>query len=504
MPYFMAIDIGTSSAKTIITDENGRIVAACQREYDIQKPHVSYAEQDFHAIWLYTKETIRQVLSDSKISAEDIKGIGYSGQMHGLVLVDKNGELIRDGIIWCDQRSGQQVEEVYKTISRERYHQITLNGLTTGFVLSSLLWVKEKEPENYERIYKVLLPKDYIRYQMTGEIATDISDASASLIYDTSRNDWSWEIIDKLKLERSFFPPCYESHESAGKVTKKCSEETGLSCNTVVTYGGGDSIMQQIGNGVISEGSPWIANIGTSCSCNCSADTPLLDKESRINVFSHTRKGHWMLMGANLSGGLALKWLRDHIFSQTNYQKMNLLGEQVPPGSDGLLFWPYLNGTRCPANDADTQAAFVGLTLKHDYRHMIRSVMEGIVFSMFEAASIFHDMGLSSDMLIASGGGAKGKLFREIEADVFNLPVRTNECEEQSCLGAAIAAAVGTGEYDSYEEACGKMVRYSQQWQYPNLENHKRYQEIFAVYHDFYKCNREIYHRISGLNYGEI
>lgn len=500
MPCFMAIDIGTSSTKTIITDEKGQILASSQREYDIQKPHVSYAEQDFNIIWNYVKETIWQVLSESGIKPIEIKAISYSGQMHGLVMVDQNGELVRDAIIWCDQRSGEQVEQVYESIPRERYNQITLNELSTGFVLSSLLWVKENEPEIYARIYKVMLPKDYIRYRMSGDIATDISDASATLAYDTGRNNWSWEIIDKMKLERSFFPKCYESHEMAGKVTKQCSEQTGLSCSTVITYGGGDSIMQQVGNGVITQGSPWIVNIGTSCSCNCVADTPLLDKESRINAFSHTQKGHWMLMGANLSGGLSLKWLRDNVLGQINYGEMNLLADQVPPGSDGLLFWPYLNGTRCPVNDADTQAAFVGLTLKHDYKYMIRSVMEGIVFSMFEAASIFNQMGLESEMLIASGGGARGKIFRKIEADVFNVPVKTNACEEQSCLGAAITAAVGVGEYRSYEEACSQMLRYNQELQYPVLENHKRYKELFSIYHDFYQCNQDIYHRIRKLN----
>lgn len=499
MKYFMGIDVGTQSTKTILVDINGAIVASAQRGYEIQKEKIKYAEQDMNDLWEAVRDTIREILSAHPGIENQIEGIGYSGQMHGLVALDKDGEPVRNAIIWCDQRSYRQVKEIHKILTRDGLNRVILNELSTGFLLSSLLWVKEEEPENYEKIAKVVLPKDYIRFKMCGEIATDYSDASAAMIYDTAGNVWAWELIDKLGLNREIFPECYESAAVAGKVTKQCAEETGLREGTTIVYGGGDSIMQQIGNGVIDEKSPWIANIGTSCSLNCASSKPVYDEKYRVNTFSHTRDDVWMIMGAGLCGGIVLKWLRDSIFYKQNYDEMTALAENVPAGSEGLFFLPYLTGSRCPDNDAYSQGIFAGLTLNHTQAHMIRSGMEGIVYNLKDAFLIFEQMGLETDSIIASGGGARGDLFLQIEADMFDREIKVTRGNEQSCMGAAIAAAVGTGTYVSYREACEWMVQYQDKRVEPVRENVKIYQEEYQMYRDIYLNNREWFHKRENV-----
>lgn len=494
MRYFLGIDVGTSSVKTLLTDDAGTTVAVAQREYDIQKPRMEYAQQDMRDLWKATKETICEIVRNPMVSKEQIEAVGYSGQMHGLVMVDQNGELLQEAIIWCDQRSSKQVEKIYNTIGSERYKKITLNDLSTGFLLSSLLWVKEEKPEIYDKIWKIMLPKDYIRYRMCGNIGTDYSDASASLCFDTSKGEWAWELIEKLELREDIFPDCWESHEAAGEVNAECAKETGLKEGTLITYGGGDSLMQQIGNGVIDEYSPWIVNIGTSCSLNCIAGKPLHDSMYRTNTFCHVKRDRWMLMGANLCGGVVLKWLKDQVFHKKSYDEMTALAEHVPVGSDGLLFLPYLSGSRSPVNDPKAQGAYIGLTLGHTEEHMIRSAMEGIVLGMFTSYKIFENQGLSTEGMIASGGGARGELFLKMEADIFNKPVQVTDGNEQSCLGAAIAAAVGSGYYSGYQEACEMMVRFKNKIVLPDKKNHDVYMERYEVYKEIYSTNMKLFH----------
>ncbi|MDO4323018.1 MAG: xylulokinase [Lachnospiraceae bacterium] len=495
MALFMGIDIGTSSVKTLLTDETGRTVAVSHREYDISKPNALFAEQDMKLIWEKTRETICEITAGLGQRTEEIQGISFSGQMHGLVMVDRNGELIRNAIIWCDQRASRQTLDVYEVVGEKRYKEITLNDLSSGFLLTSLLWVKENEKWNYEKIYKVMLPKDYIRYQMCGEIATDYSDASATLMFDTRRGEWAWELADQFGMDHSLFPDCYESDGTAGAVNVKCAEETGLREGTPVIYGGGDSIMQQIGNGVISEESPWIANIGTSCSVNCATQRPVFDRLFRVNTFCHAKKNMWFWMGANLCGGAALKWLKNNILHMNSYDEMSALADTAEPGSNGLVFLPYLSGSRSPVNDPDAQGIFFGLTLSHGRAHMTRSVMEGIILGMKTTFMIFEESGITTETMIASGGGARSDVFLQMEADIFDKPVYIADNHEQSCLGAAITAAVGTGQYKNYREACREMVRLKDKIVYPRTENQERYQESYAVYKDLYQTNYELFQR---------
>lgn len=492
---FMGIDVGTSSVKTVLSDTGGRTVSSAQREYEIVRPEAGFAEQDMDEIWSAVKETILEAAAKGGEACGQIAGISYSGQMHGLVMVDKNGALIRNAVLWCDQRAKTQTEEVYRIIGEEAFKATALNSLSAGFLLSSLLWVREREPENYERIYKVMLPKDYIRYKMCGEIGTDYSDASASMAFDTGRNSWAWEMLEKLGIEKAFFPECHGGSEIAGEVTAECQRALGLQKGIPVTYGGGDSIMQQVGNGVISERSPWIVNIGTACSLNCVSDKVRYDSLYRLNVFSHLTPGRWMLMGANLSGGIVLKWLKNQVFFCGSYEEMTCEAAKAPPGSDGLILLPYFSGSRCPVPDPRASGIWAGLTLNHGREHMIRSAMEGIVYSMKAPFDIFEDLGLSTNRLIASGGGARGELFLQIEADIFDREIQKTAESEQSCLGASITAAVGTGHYADYEEACRAMVRYEDRIIEPNKENVKIYREGCQRYAELYPNNRTWFFR---------
>ena len=493
MKYYMGIDIGTSSAKTLLMREDGRVEGTARREYDIKRLRADFAEQDMDEIWEAVRQTIWELCCKYPLETKQIKGIGYSGQMHGLVMVDSQGRQIRDGIIWADQRSGEQAAWVYETFGEQAFKKTTLNDLSSGFLLTSLLWVKSHEPENYEKTYRVLLPKDYIRLKMCGGFATDMSDASASLAFDTRQKVWAWEMIERLGLETTQFPECHEAYETAGTLTPECREATGLGPGIKVIYGGGDSLMQEAGNGVIREGAPFICNIGTSCSLNCAVERPLFDPDFRTNTFCHIKENLWMLMGANLCGGIVLKWLKNQVFYMSSYDAMTALAEEAAPGSSGLLFLPYLSGSRCPVNDPGAKGVYAGLTLNHTRSHMIRSAMEGIIFGMRTSMDIFEGAGVHSDQIIASGGGAKGRLFLQMEADILDKEVLTIEGEEQACMGAAVTAAVGTGGFRDFQEACEAIVHIRPETVLPIRENQKLYHECYLKYLELYSCSKPLF-----------
>lgn len=492
MRCFMGIDLGTSSVKALIVDERGGILGSAQKDYDIRKERVEYAEQDVEMLWAAAREVIAGAIASAPVGAGDIAGIGFSGQMHGLVMVDAAGKPIRDAIIWADQRSAGAIERIYQIIPREEYLGVSLNALSTGFLISSLMWVKEREPKNFARIARVMLPKDYIRWRMCGEYGTDPSDASGTAVFDTARRDWAWEFIDRLGLSRDIFPPCRESFEIAGEVTAECAAATGLRVGTPIVYGGGDTPVQAVGNGLIAPGT-LTANIGTACQLSAILDHPGHDASFRTNTFCHIAGGTWMLMGAHLSGGVALKWLRDKVFFMKNYDEMTEVAAQAPAGSEGLLFLPYLSGERTPCNDPNARGVWLGLTLRHGREHMIRSAMEGIVLGMRNSMEIFEGLGVKCERIVASGGGARSRLFKQIQADVFGREIYTNAGNEQGCTGAALIAAVGVGAFPDFQAACESMVRYSPEVVEPNMENHKLYEERFQVFKQIYDHTRELF-----------
>lgn len=494
MDCFLGIDVGTSSVKSIIMRADGSIVGVEQRKYDVLRPQVGFAEQDIDVLWQATCSTLQALSKKYPEAIRDLKCIGYSGQMHGLVMLDKDNRPLRKTIIWQDQRSIREIDEIYQKVPPQEFNAVTLNTLSTGYLISSLIWVRNNEPENFERLHKLILPKDYIRYKMCGEIGSDMSDASSSVIFDTAKRDWAWDIIDKLGIPRSVFPECHESYECAGRITPAVANQTGLLPGTPVVYGGGDTLMHEVGTRLIDEERPWVANIGTSCQVTCAMRHPLYDKAYRTNTFCHVKENLWMLMSCNLCGGSAMKWLSEKVFRNLSFNEQNQIAEKVPAGSDGLIFLPYLSGSRSPYNDPRAKGMFMGLTLSHTDGHLVRSVMEGVVYSLKDCMEVLKSIvHKEPDRIIASGGGARSNLILQMEADIFNKPIYTTVEAEQSCVGAAITAAVGIGYFSSFSEACDQMVRFNDRVIEPIPENVEIYADYFTIYKELYRSNQELF-----------
>lgn len=487
---FLGVDIGTSSVKALVVTEKGQIVSSAQRGYDILKPDVKYAEQNPEQLWLSAKETIGCVVSE--VGAERIRGIGFSGQMHGLVMVDDKMRVLDNAIIWADQRSAEEIEQIYELAGKDALCDRTGNQLSTGFLLASLQWIKKHKKELYNQVYKVMPIKDYIRLKMTGEIVTDVSDASGTGAFDLEKRCWSREIIEATGHDMELFPPVAESCQIVGEVSADCAKDTGLREGTKVVAGGGDTLVQAVGNGMIEAGVLG-SNIGTASQILSVAERPLRDAKYRTNTFCHSVPERWMLMGAHLSGGVALKWLKNQVLEMKDFNQMTRLAQDVQAGSEGLLFLPYLSGERTPVNDPGAQGIYLGFTLKHSRAHMIRSTMEGIVFAMKNSLELLREQQITYDKIIASGGAANSPLFMQIQADMYGQPVYKTMDSEQAGKGAAILAAVGVGEFGSIEEACREMVHFEKAYAEPIQENVEMYEERYKVYRQLYEKNKELF-----------
>lgn len=500
MSYFIGIDVGTSSTKSLLMDGGGRVLGTAQQKYDVDKPNMVSAEQDMEVLWRAACATLKELSERFPKEISQLGGISYSGQMHGLVLVDKDGNPVRKAIIWQDQRSVDQIEKIYSLVPPEQFNRTTLNSLSTGYLVTSLMWVKEHEPAHYDSAALFLLPKDYVRFRMCGTLGTDFSDASATVVMDTSKRAWPWEMVDRLGLRRDLFPACHESREQAGVVTPACAALTGLPAGTPVLYGGGDTLMHEIGTGLISSDCPWVSNIGTSCQVTCVDEKPLYDAQYRINTFCCVKENLWMLMSVGMCGGSAMKWISGILNMPGGFEEMNRMAEAVRPGSDGLVFLPYLSGSRSPDNDPLAKGIFFGLTLDHGRGHLVRSTMEGVVYNLKGAKELLMEItGREPETMICSGGGARGRLFRQMQADAFEKPLYTTVEAEQSCIGAAITAAVGVGYFKSFEEGCGAVVRLSDEVVEPIPENSRIYNEGFAIYKDLYRHNKDLFRRGAGV-----
>lgn len=495
MSYLMGIDLGTSSVKALVIDYNGNTIAIGQEAYPISTPHEGYAEQDTEIWWKATVKSIRSVLANPEVDSSQITGIGLSGQMHGMVLLDKRFNVIRPAIIWCDQRSKKQVEEIYRTIGRKELGECTLNPVATGFQTASLLWIKENEPEYYEKIYKVILPKDYIRLRLIGEIGTDITDASSTLAFDTARREWSLHIIDKLGLNAEIYPDCGLPEEIAGRVTEKASQETGLKAGTIVTLGGGDQPMQAIGNGIVAVGMVS-STIGTGGQIFTPVDKPVYDPLLRTHTFCNAAENSWNIIGASLCAGLSLKWFHQNVYQKGDFKDIDIEAEKLPPGSEGLIFLPYLTGERTPHMDPCARGVFFGLSLRHNSIHMARAIMEGVVFALRDSLEIFKELGIKMDKVIASGGGAQSGLWLEIQADVFGREVYTTKSKEQACLGAAITAGIGSGVYSDIREACKTIVKLNDRVIQPDKYRCSIYDHFYGIYRELYLRNKDLFQKL--------
>jgi len=491
MKYLLGIDLGTSSVKSLLLDKNGKIKGITQESYNIDIPAPGCAEQNPEMWWAKTCITIKKLLAGTNINSKDIDGIGFSGQMHGIVALDEAYIPIRPCIIWADQRTKSEVDYIYSTIGRETLAQMTLNPIATGFFGASLLWLKRNEPATYSKIHKVILPKDYIRYKMTGKIASEITDASSTLLFDTANLKWNQKLVEMLELNPEVLPECFTPYTLAGYVTSACASETGLFEGTPIVFGAGDQPSQALGNGITKPGIVSVT-IGTGGQVFTPVNSPIYDSKLRTHTFCHVVPNTWNIMGATLSAGLSMKWLKDKILNTNSFDEMTQLAEKVPPGSEGLIFLPYLTGERTPHMDSLAKGMFFGLTLKHSKSAMIRAVMEGVVFSLKDCMDIFTDMELKMDRIISSGGGAKSKIWKQIMADVLGFDVYTSSVIEQASMGAAMLAGLGTGWFSSVEESTNKLVSLQEEIIKPNPANHEIYMKNFELYKNLYTSTRHL------------
>ena len=504
MSYLLGIDIGTSGTKVIAIDALGNLVAEAAREYALSTPKPLWAEQNPLDWWDAVCACYREI--SAKIGAENIAGIGLSGQMHGLVMLDENGEVLRPAILWCDGRTQAQCDFITQTVGRDVLIEETCNPVLTGFTAPKIIWVRDNEPLIYERARMFLLPKDYIRFRLSGEFATEVSDASGTSLLNVPRRQWSDRVLDALQIDKAKLPRVYESPEVSSTVSQLGSEATGLSIGTRIVGGGGDQAAGAVGNGIVQSGIISVAT-GTSGVVFAFADTPAVDPELRVHTFCHAVPGKWHVMGVMLSAGGSLRWYRDTLGApETRVAKLmqidpyELIAREaatIAAGSEGLLFLPYLSGERTPHPDPHARGAWIGLTLRHTTAHMARSVMEGVAFGLKDSLEIMRDLNVSIGNVRASGGGARSEVWRQIQADVFGFSLSTLSVDEGPALGAALLAGVGTGVYSSIEEACSAVVKVAGTT--PVIrENAELYARQYEIYRGLYPALKSSFHALGN------
>lgn len=508
MAYLLGIDLGTSSVKAILIDGEGHFKAKSFREYPLYQEKNGWAEQEPWDWWQASCAAISSLIHSAGIKPSAIKGVGISGQMHGAVLLNGQNQILRRAIIWCDQRSVKECTQITDLIGRERLLQLTANPALTGFTASKVLWIKNNERAVFEKITKILLPKDYLRFKLTGEFATDVSDASGMQFMDVPHRAWSEEIINKLGFAKEMFPRLYESPEVTGKITAEASQLTGLVEGTPVVAGAGDQAAGAVGNGIVKEGLVS-STIGTSGVVFAHTDKLLIDPLGRVHSFCHAVPHKYHIMGVTQGAGLSLKWLRDSVFSDIQkeaerlqldaYDFLAAQAEGSSLGANGLIFLPYLMGERTPHADPFARGVFLGLSPKHRRADIIRAVMEGVVFSLKDCLGIIEELKLPIKKVRASGGGAKSSLWRKLQADIFAKEIWTVECGEGPALGAAILAGVGTGVYGSVEEGC-KIVVKAHKTDEPDLSAHRAYQPYYELYRKLYPLLKDVFKELGGLH----
>jgi xylulokinase len=486
--HLIGIDVGTGGSRAVLIDTAGRIVASATVEH---KPFVSiqtgWAEQDPGDWWRASAAAIRSAIANAAIGPEQIKAVGLSGQMHGAVLLDDADELLRPAIIWCDQRSGDQCKNLTASLGGSRLIELTCNPALTGFTLPKLLWVRDHEPETWQRVRSVLLPKDYVRFRLTGDKATDVADASGTLLLNVAARHWSNEMLEAAEISATILPRVYESQEITGSISLAAAEETGLVAGTPVIAGAGDQAAGAVGLGIVRPGM-ISATIGTSGVVFAATNTPALDPKGRVHTFCHAIPERWHVMGVTQGAGLSLRWFRDQ-FGVTSdgdpYDSLTAEAARISPGADGLLWAPYLMGERTPHLDPDARAALVGLTASHTRAHVVRAILEGVAFSLKDSFEILRELNVPCETIRLGGGGARSELWRQIQADVYGHEVETVVAEEGAAYGVAVLAGVAAGAWPSVDAACDEIIRTNRRVQ-PDPDAtkllHRQYQSYVALY----------------------
>lgn len=495
MTVAIGVDVGTTGAQAVGVDEAGRVVASASSEYPLLTPRPDWTEQDPAEWWRAVCEVLRAALEQVRGRHGDVSGVGLTGQMHGSVFLDASGDVIRPALLWNDQRTGRQCAAITKLVGKQRLVEITGNPALTGFQAPKVLWLRDEEPEAYRRVEHVLLPKDYIRYRLTGEFATDASDAAGTLFLDLRQRTWSAEVLDALDVPANWLPTVYESPEMPGPIDPGVAAELGLAAGTPIAAGAGDNAAAAIGtaitrNGLIS------SSIGTSGVLFAHAETPAADSSGRIHTFCHAVPGKYCLLAVTLAAGGSLRWWRD--VTGIAYEVLVAEAETVPPGAEGLVFLPYLTGERTPHLDPAARGAYLGLTARHTRAHMTRALMEGVLFSLRDGLEIMRDLGIRPKEVRAIGGGASARLWLQLQADVYASPIHRVEIEEGAAYGAALLGHVAAGTFRSVEDASA-VVRTTEDVTEPSPPAMEVYNSLYGVYRSLYGTLREDMHRLAEL-----
>ena len=497
MAYLIGIDIGTSSTKTVVFNEHGKVLSLASRGYMYDIPKTGYAEQDPDIWWEASAETIAKAVRKAGIRKEEISGIGLSGQMHGMVPLDANGSLVRKAILHCDVRAVDITEDLSVRIGRQTFYDITYNPLFSGMQLVSLEWMRKNEPECFEKTKWVICPKDYVRYKLTGEIGTEATDASGTLAYDMQNQSWAGSLIERLGLSSVLFPQIKLSCDIAGTVTKEAAEKTGLKEGTLVVYGGGDQAMHSLGNGVL-EKNILMATIGTSGQVIMLSNKLIKNQQMNTHTFCHVNPNMWFGLGACLYAGAALNWFRRTFAEEDNYERLSALAETVAPCSEGLVFFPAMSGERTPYLDMETRGAFLGMTIAHTKAHFARAIMEGVAMEMKQSIEIMKELYGQPAKYICAGGGANSSVWAQIQADVYGCEIHISDIPEQACLGAAITAGTGTGVFGNIKEGFYQMSHNQERIIEPQKENMVKYAEYYEdIFKRIYNCNAELFHKMK-------
>jgi xylulokinase len=483
--FFLGIDTSTTSSKALLIDERGEVVAVASSPHTVQMPHPLWSEQEPQEWWTAVSTSIRSVLEQAEISGEQIAAVGLTGQMHGLVLLDAAGNVLRPAILWNDQRTQKQCDDIHGRIGKERFIQITGNVALTGFTAPKILWVRENEPEVYARARHMLLPKDYIRYRLTGVHAMDKADGAGTVLFDLKRRDWSPEVLHALAIDPAWMPPTFEGPMFTGRVTAEAAAVTSLKAGTPVAAGGGDQAAQAVGVGAVEPGVVALT-VGTSGVVFATTPEAFIEPEGRLHAFCHAVPGMWHFMGVMLSAAGSLQWYRDALAPKTSFDDLLAEAAAVPPGSEGLLFLPYLTGERTPHPDPLARGAFIGLTVRHGRPHMTRAVLEGVAFGLKDSFTLIQSAGLGAITQVrASGGGVKSELWRQILASVLGAELVTVNTAEGAAYGAALLAGVGAGAWNDVVSACRSAVKITGSTQ-PEPVQVEAYQKGYAVYQELY------------------
>jgi xylulokinase len=507
MSTYLGIDIGTSGTKTLAVREDGHILAASTVDYPLYSPKPGWSEQMPEDWWQATITGVQQVLAKGKIKPADVKGIGLSGQMHGSVFLDKSHAVIRPALLWNDQRTAAECEEIEsKAGGRAALIHMVANPALTGFTAPKILWLRNHEPQNYERVAQVLLPKDYVRFRLTGEFATEVSDASGTLLLDVANRNWSAPLLKKLHIDPALLPKVYESEEVSGRLTEGTAKLLGLPAGTPVVGGGGDQAAGAVGNGIVQTG-VISATMGTSGVVFAHSDEVQIDPGGRVHTFCHAVRGKWHVMGVVLSAGGSLQWYRNRFadaeaavakaLDVDTYEVMTQEAANAPAGCEGLYFLPYLTGERTPHADPHCRGAWIGLSLRHGRPHLIRSVMEGATYAMRDSLEIIAGMHIPIGEVRLSGGGARSAFWRQLQADVFGRDVVTINAEEGPAYGVALLAMAGTGAYADVVEACKATIEVVTHTP-PVAESQRRYKQLYPLYGRLYRSLKDEFRAIAA------